>query len=142
MVTTQGAITARIRGATPQDYPVAADVHGRVRVFNETVLLAGQVIADVIEVGVLPKGARFLYGLLLASATLGAVSTIAIGAPGNAGKYRAAAIFTAVDTPTLFGSALNNSVALAAQEIVQITVGAANLPVGGTLRIQLFYSLD
>jgi hypothetical protein len=116
-------------------------VHGRVRVFNEKITLNGQAINDTIEVAKLPKGARLLYGILNSTVSL-STSQIAIGITGTTGKYRAAAVFTATDTPTPFGVTANVGEPLTVEEIVFITVTALALPVGGTLRVQLFYTLD
>lgn len=142
MANSYGQQMALLRNNSPQQLPQSADVHGRVRVFNEKVTLAAQASGDTIEVGKLPKGARPLFGILLASATLGASATIAIGVSGTPAKYRAAAVFTSADTPTLFGVATNNGDALAAEEIVIITVGVAALPGSGTLRVMIFYVTD
>jgi hypothetical protein len=136
-----GTQMAKLRNTVPVDLPSVADVHGRVRCFNEKIMLVGQVTADTIEVARLPKGARVLYGILNATASLG-TSQIAIGISGNTGKYRAAAIFTATDTPTPFGVAANVGEPLLTEEIVFISTTVANLPASGTLRVQLFYVID
>ena len=136
-----GAQMNKLRNTVPQDLPAVADVHGRVRVFNEKVTLASQTTSDTIEVAKLPKGARVLYGLLTSTVSLGS-STVAIGIGGTTGKYRAAATFTATDTPTAFGVTANIGEPLAAEEILFITIGAATLPGSGTLRVTVFYTLD
>ncbi|WP_374656120.1 hypothetical protein [Dongia sp.] len=141
MATQYGTQMGRLRNSLPVDLPMAGDIHGRVRVFNEKVVLAAQLTSDIIEVARLPKGARVLYGILGSTVSLGS-STLAIGIAGTAGKYRAAAVFTAVDTPTLFTPAAVAGEALAAEEIVILTIGAAALPASGTLRVMLFYTLD
>lgn len=125
----------------PIDYPDAGDVGGRLRVFNETVTLAAQGIADIVRVGKLPKGARLLYGVLYTTVTL-ATATIKIGSTTSDAKYRAAAVFTAADTPTLFGVTAGAGEELAAEETVIATVGVAALPASGTLRVMLIYTLD
>jgi hypothetical protein len=131
----------RLRNSLPVDLPMAGDIHGRVRVFNEKVTLASQPTSDIVEVARLPKGARVLYGILNSTVSLGS-ATLAIGVAGNAGKYRAGAVFTAVDTPTLFTPATVAGDALTAEEIVILTIGTAALPASGTLRVILFYTLD
>jgi len=141
MATQYGVQMARLRTTSPVDLPTAADVHGRVRCFNETVLLNSQRNSESIEVGRLPKGARLLYGILGTSVSLG-TSTIAVGVTGTPGKYRSAATLTAVDTPALFGVAANIGSALTAEEIVIATIGVADLPASGTMRVQLFYMID
>jgi len=70
-------------------------------------------------------------------------STVAVGITGTTGKYRAGAVFTAVDTPTMFGPAAQIGAvdpALTAEESVFVTIGAASLPASGTLVIDLFFS--
>lgn len=141
MATQYGTQMGRLRNSLPVDLPMVGDVHGRVRVFNEKVVLAAQPTADIVEVARLPKGARVLYGILSSSISLGA-STLAIGIAGNPGKYRPGSVFTAVDIPTLFAPAAVAGEALAAEEIVILTIGAAALPATGTLRVMLFYTLD
>ena len=141
MATQYGTQMGKLRNTLPADLPVVSDVHGRVRCFNEKTVLNSQPAGDTIEVARLPKGARLLFGLLNATVSL-STATIAIGIAGNAGKYRAAAAFTAVDTPTPFGAAANAGEALAAEEIVLLGIGTAALPAAGTLRVQLFYAVD
>ena len=141
MATQYGTQMGRLRNSAPVDLPLAGDVHGRVRVFNEKVLLAAQPTADIVEVARLPKGARVLYGILNSTVSLGS-STLAVGVAGNTGKYRPAAVFTAVDTPTLFVPAAVAGEALTAEDIVILTIATAALPASGTLRVMIFYSLD
>jgi hypothetical protein len=122
--------------------PPAASA-GRVRVLSDTITFASQADTDTIVVGggYLPKNAQFLYGVITASATLGS-ATISIGTAASAAKYRAAAVFTSVNTPTLFGTAAGSLSALTAAEQILVTVGTAALPASGTLDIQLFYAID
>lgn len=141
MATQYGTQMGRLRNSAPVDLPLAGDVHGRVRVFNEKVVLAAQPTTDIVEVARLPKGARVLYGILNSTVSLGS-STLAVGIAGNTGKYRAAAVFAAVDTPTVFVPAAVAGEALAAEEIVILTIAAAALPASGSLRVMIFYSLD
>ena len=141
MATQYGLQMGRLRNTAPVDLPMAGDVHGRVRCFNEKVTLASQPTADIVEVARLPKGARVLYGLLVSTVSLGA-STLAIGVSGTTGKYRAATTFTTIDTPILFGPAASLGEPLATEEIVFLTIAAAPLPASGTLRVLIFYTLD
>jgi hypothetical protein len=67
---------------------------------------------------------------------------VAIGIAGATGKYRAAAAFTATDTPTLFGVGDAVGEALAGEEVVFLTIGAASLPASGTLRVMFVYAYD
>jgi hypothetical protein len=141
MATQYGTQMGRLRNSAPVDLPLAGDVHGRVRIFNEKVVLASQPTTDTVEVARLPKGARMLYGLLNSTVSLGS-ATLAIGIAGSTGKYRAAAAFTATDTPTFFGPAAAVGEALTAEEIVILTIATAALPASGTLRVTIFYTLD
>lgn len=125
----------------PIDYPEVADVGGRLRIFNEKVTLAGQTTADTIQVAKLPRGARVLFGILVSTVSLGS-STIAIGVGGTPGKYRAAGAFASADTPTFFGVAANVGEAVASEETVIVTIGAATLPGSGTLRVMMVYTVD
>jgi hypothetical protein len=138
MAVLYGAYTAPV-GTTPRGNVTGAQQGARVRVYRETITLATQTTSDTIVIADnVPVGSTFLYGVLLASATLGGTATIAIGVSGSTGKYRAAAIFTAADTPTLFGIAAN-AAPLTAAETVFITIAAASLPGSGTLHTALFY---
>ena len=114
-------------------------VGGRIRRFRATVTLASQADGDTIVLAKLPAGFAFAYGIINASATLG-TSTVAIGTAASAGKYRAAAVFTAA-VPTLFGAvAAVDDAALTAEETVIATVGAAALPSSGTMVVDIYAS--
>jgi hypothetical protein len=140
MAQTFGVQSAKVLGPT-KSTPSPGYVHGSVRNFSEQVTLAAQASADTIVVGLIPKGAIFLYGVLTSDTSL-ATATIAIGNSTTAGKYRASAVFTAVDTPTLFGVTAGEDVANTVDESVLITVATAALPASGNLKIQLFYSFN
>jgi len=116
---------------------------GRVRVVSDSVTMAAQTTSDTIVLfgGKLPVGAQVLYGVLTTTTSLGSAE-IAIGVTGTTGKYRASAVFTATNTPTLFGVASNLLTPLTSEEQVFITIAAASLPGSGTLHVQLFYALD
>lgn len=132
---------ALLRNNTPQKLPAPSEVYGRVRRFKSIVTLATQTTSDTIEVAKLPKGARFCFGILTTSVTLGS-TTVAIGITGTTGKYRTAAAFTAVDTPTLFGNNGAIGVALTAEEIVFLTLAAASLPASGNLVVDFYFTVD
>lgn len=102
----------------------------------------GQAAADDIVLGMLPVGAVFAYGVLTATATAGGAATIAIGTTGATGKYRAAATFTAANTPTMFGLAAGAAMApLTAPELLLATIAAASLPNSTDyLVIDIYYS--
>lgn len=129
--------------------PAPGMVHGTVRCFSETLNLAtingGSAVTttDTIEVGLIPKGSVFLFGILTVSVTMGS-STIAIGFTSATGRYRAAAAATAI-TPEVFGVAVVGGatgigVAEAADRKVFLTIAAANLPTTGIITTTLFYS--
>lgn len=85
---------------------------------------------------VIPAGYKPCLGWTIGSATMGATATIAIGNATTAGKYRAAAIHTAVDSPQLFMiSAAAAAAPLAADETVIITIAAAALPGTGIFSV-------
>ena len=113
---------------------------GRLRRFRATITLAAQAIADTIVLADVPVGHVFAYGVLNTGTSLG-TSTLAIGNSTTAGKYRAAATFTATNTPTMFG--VNAAVAADAPEEVErviATVAVAALPASGTLVVDLYFS--
>lgn len=97
--------------------------------------------ADIIVWGELPKGAVPLFGMLIASATMGATATLDVGIAGTAAKFRAAAVFTAVDTPTPYCKAAAAGVALTEKATLQSVIDAADLPDAGTLVNLFFYTL-
>jgi hypothetical protein len=115
---------------------------GRIRRFRATVDMDGQAIADTVVLADVPPGYAFAYGVITASATLGATATLAIGVSGSAAKYRAAAVLTSANTPTLFGTAAGASAdALTDGERVIATVAAAALPDStGYFVVDLYYS--
>lgn len=128
--------------STPIVKPAATlGVGARLRRFRGTLTLATQLIADTWQITYIPAGSLFAFGLLTTSVTLGS-STLAIGIAGTTGKYRAAATFTAADTPTLFGvnTAVGNQTPLVADESIIGTVAAANLPASGTLVCDMYVS--
>lgn len=121
--------------------PAGAVHGGRLRMYRASITLASQATTDTIVLAKLHSGQSVRYGVLNSSVSLG-TSTVAIGITGTTGKYRAAATFTAVDTPTLFGPTAANSAAapMTAEETVFITIGTAALPASGTLVIDLYVS--
>ena len=128
--------------ATPSTKSDGGVVGGRLRRFRATVGMDGQAIADTVVLANIPPGHTFAYGVITASATLGATATIAIGVDGTPAKYRAAATFTSANTPTLFGTAAGVSAdALTDGEEVILTVAAAALPDStGYFVVDLYYS--
>ena len=120
--------------------PDPGGVDATVRCFTEIITLASQGTSDTIEVARLPKGAKFLYGVISSTASL-STAVVAIGITGTTGKYRAAAVHTAT-VPTFFGVQAAVGVALTAEETVFITITTAALPSSGTLIVQMFYTFD
>ena len=119
---------------------VVLGVGGRLRRYSGSITLATQTTSDTIVVAQVPAGADFAFGVLTSSISLGA-STIAIGITGSTGLYRAAATFTAVDTPTLFGPAASvKATPLATEQTVFITIATASLPASGTLVVDLYFA--
>ena len=137
----------------PNNIGAEPGVGDRVRVFRSTIHLdapyinsasaAAQILTtDTVLLNRIPAGMRFLYGVLTSSVSLG-TSTIAIGIAGTTDLYRAAAAFTAVDTPTLFGPAAGAMALgpLAADQLVILTPAVANLPntAGARLIVDLYF---
>jgi len=133
------------------------DVSGRAQIPSQiyratlkriraTIPYDGQASGDTVVLGELPPGAVFAFGVINATATAGASATIAIGTAESAAKYRAAAVFTTADTPTLFGKAAAVGSAadpLTAPERVIATVGTAALPTSADyMVVDLYYSGD
>lgn len=133
-----------------ENLPSGVTWGGRERLFRKVITLASQANPSTISLGRIPPGMVFIRGFLTTSASLGS-STVAIGIAGTAGKYRAAATFTATDTPTSFGIATVMSAATTGtvgsspkgtgvDEDLILTVGAAALPSSGTLVVDLEFS--
>lgn len=123
----------------PSPLPSGVNIGGHVRSHVATITNTSQAAADTILIATPKKGERFLYGIITAAQTEGAAATLAIGTAASPAKYRAAALFTAVDTPTLFGNTAAMA-ALAADEFVIITIAAAALPAAGTFVVEMFFA--
>jgi hypothetical protein len=120
--------------------PSASQYAGGVYIYQASILLTTQLIADTIVVGYIPSGAAFLFGLLSTDTSLGS-STISIGTAASAAKYRAAAVFTTTNTPTFVGLVANSAnVSLTSPETQIITIAVANLPASGNLLYQQFWA--
>jgi len=127
-------------GTTPNTKPDGGIHGGRLRRFRASFTMAAQASGDDIVLAKVPAGYRFAFGIINASATMGASATVAIGTASSAGKYRAAAVFTAA-APTLFGvNTAADDDALTAEETVLLTVGTAALPGSGTAYVDLYFS--
>lgn len=148
MATTYGAQATKVLGLT-KSTPSPGFVHGTVRTFTEQVTYASQAAADIIVLGMIPKGSVFLYALVetdtsTATATI-ALSTVTLNAAGaatvaSAGKYGAAAAYTTTNTPVLVGPTAAVGVATTADDIIGAVIATAALPAAGNLRVTLFYA--
>lgn len=146
-------MTARLsreqtRTGIPASLATGHIVNGRMRSLRASYALdaAGAAVAsgDTIDLGKRPKGSRYCGHRITSSVSL-ATSTLAIGIAGTAGKYRAAAVYTAVDTPTQVGIAARLADdPLADDEEMIATIGTAALPTtaGAFLVIETFYTYD
>jgi hypothetical protein len=91
----------------------------------------------------IPKGARGVHFIITASATMGAAATFALGIAGNTGKYRAAAVITAVETPETVRKTAFLSAELAADEQPFLTTAVAAMVNGGEkLVVETVYTLN
>lgn len=115
-------------------------IDGKTKAYQATITLAGQNTGDTIVIAKALQGEKFVAGIITTDTSLGS-SKIQIGYADDADKYRADAVFTATDTPTLFGNAAAMA-ALAADEEIIITVGTADLPASGTLKVTMIFAVN
>lgn len=126
--------------ATPVVKAASAGYGARLIRFRAQITLATQTTSDTIVVAIVPAGYAFAFGIITTSVSL-ATSTVAIGITGTTGLYRTAAVFTATDTPTLFGN--NGAISqatLTADQTIFITIAVASLPASGNLVVDMFFS--
>ena len=116
-----------------------AGYDARVRRYRASITLASQASGDTITLCNKPAGYTFAYGVMGSDTSLGS-TTVAIGNSTTAAKYKAAATFTATDTPTLFGKAAAVAETSPTAETVLATLGAATAPSSGQLVIDLYFS--
>lgn len=99
--------------------------------------------SDSVILARIPAGAVFDFGMITSSVTLGS-AVVAVGTNAthaSNGQYRAAATFTATETPTLFGiTTAQAGSALASDTLVYLTCATAALPTSGTLVIDLYFN--
>lgn len=137
--------------------PSGGVVGGRLRRFRGLVTLASQAVGTVSFTspsgGIrIPPGHTFAYGVINTDTSLG-TATLAIGISGSTGKYRAAAVHTATNTPTFFGvvaavaasSETSGTIGSAPKgtgtdEDIVLTTAVAALPASGTLVVDLYFS--
>jgi hypothetical protein len=126
-------------GTLKPDAKADGTVHGgRVRCFEFTLDLAAATTklasGDTNVLVRIPRGQKFLFGMLNPSVGLGGTATIAIGNSTTAGKYRAAAIANTAEAREIFGlSAAMDDPVLTAFEDVLLTIAAAALPSVGII---------
>jgi len=127
--------------ASPAGVPSASNGYGaRVHRYRASITLAAQASGDTVVLANIPPGSCFAGGDIVSDTSLG-TATVSIGNASSAAKYKAAAVFTATDTPTQFGKAAAYAgAASSAVEQVLLTVGAAALPSSGQLVIDLYFS--
>ena len=141
------------QAARPIIKPSDPGYGGRVFRFRATINLAavatatfgstqaGIPAADWVMLGIIPAGYVFDFGIITSSVSLG-TSVAAIGTShASNGQLRAAATFTAVETPTLFGTtAAQSAAALTIDTPIFLTIATATTPTSGTLVIDLYYN--
>jgi hypothetical protein len=121
----------------------------RVRNFRKEITLASQAVGTV-AIGTVPPGMKFLRGWLTTDTSLG-TSTVAIGTAAAPTKYKAAAVFTATNTPTAYGNATamddtttseigSSPVGTGDQEDVIMTIAVGALPASGNLVVDLEFA--
>lgn len=119
-------------------------VNAALRRFRATVDLSAQAqitTSDTINLVDVPAGMAFAFGILVSTVTLGASATLAFGITGATGKYRAAAVHTAVNTPVFFGLAAAVAAGpLTARERIFATIAAASLPASGVFVADFYFS--
>ena len=136
MTVFSGVTMTKLNAETPTPEP--GSVNGTVKVFNEEyVVLGSETTSDTIEVGKLPKGARFLFGIFQMDDVQN-VATVAIGISGTVGKYRADAVIVP-NVPEVFG--IDRGDVLTAEETLFITIATGNFDTAGAMRVKLFYTL-
>lgn len=133
------ALSAAAANAATTQIPVALG-GGKLRVAAAVFTNATDAVGTYTAPIRLPAGARVLFGFINSAVTLGGTATVAIGIPGTAGKYRAAAVYTATDTFTILSLTAVSMVPLAADEQIIVTVAAASLPASGRWFLGFVYS--
>lgn len=115
-------------------------IDGKTKAYQATIDLASQASGDTIVIAKARQGEKFVAGIITTDTSL-ATATVKIGNSDDDDKYKAAAVFTSTNTPTLFGNAAAMA-ALAADEEIFITVGTAALPGSGTLKVSMIFAVN
>ena len=128
--------------STPVVKPTAMAYGARIKRFRASIALASQAFGagNEIILAKVPAGYTFAYGVITSDTSLGS-STVSVGISGTVAKYKAAAVFTSTDTPTLFGATAQivNS-PLTAEETIFLQTLVANLPASGNLAVDLYFT--
>jgi hypothetical protein len=112
----------------------------KVRRIRATFDMAAQVAGSFLQIGVRPQGSAFAGLRLTTDTSLGA-ATVSAGSVASPARDKAAAVFTAVDTPTDFAKTASLAAdPLTADEIVGLTTAAAALPASGILVAEYYYT--
>jgi hypothetical protein len=111
-----------------------------IKRYRASVTLAAQASGDTVVLADVPAGLVFAYGVLVSDTSLG-TATLSVGNASSAAKYRAAATFTATDTPTPFGkaAAVAGNASTTTERVIA-TIGTAALPASGQLVIDLYFT--
>lgn len=115
-------------------------IDGKVKAYQATITLAAQASGDTIVIAKARQGEKFVAGIITTDTSLGSAK-IQIGNATTANKYKADAVFTSVNTPTLFGNAAAMA-ALEDDEEIIVTVGTAALPASGTLKVSMLFAVN
>ena len=112
-----------------------------LRVVSDIVTLKSQAVGDTIPIGIpLPEGARFLYGVLVSSVSLGS-SKVALGFEDDPDDLRVHATLTNAEAPQFFAATSDDTQPLTQTKQVILSLTTAALPVSGRLLVHLFYVL-
>lgn len=129
--------------SNPVVKPAATAAYGsRIRHYRASIALASQVFGagNEIFLAFVPAGLSFDYGIITTDTSLG-TSTVSVGVTGTVAKFKSAAVFTATDTPTLFGTTAQKIAAASTAEAqIFLQVLIANLPASGNLVVDLYFS--
>lgn len=133
-------MTGVLDGTLPVQRADPASVNSKRRTVIATIVLAAQASGDTISLGKRPIGSRWIGGSVITDTSL-ATAQIAIGVAGTAAKYKAAAVLTAVDTPTGYSTAAAEAAAaLTVEEEILLTISVAALPGAGNLVVRYDYT--
>lgn len=124
---------------------------GRLRTLRATYTFASQASGAIINLGIIPKGARVIGCFANMSATHGGSATVKIGDSADDAKFRLAAPLTAAAyiPPQVASVGATDGAAVVGADapytsdtLVFLTIGAAALPSSGRAYIDIVYVLD